>query len=135
MEKLIEGIVIDSSGDTTKVRCSIHSDCENCGVCPGNNAIILDVTDEVGAKVGERVLIESKETNMLRAAFMIFMLPLLAIGLGIFLGYYLSSRLMISAALLMTMGGLIFGLPAIYIIRRLDKTMQSEKPNIIRTIK
>ncbi len=135
MEKLIEGIVIESIGETAKVRCSIHSDCENCGVCPGSNAMIIDVTDEVGAKVGERVLIESKETNMLRAAFMIFMLPLLAIGLGIFLGYYLSSRLMISAALLMTMGGLIFGLPAIYIIRRLDKTMQSEKPNIIRTIK
>ncbi|MEN6349937.1 MAG: SoxR reducing system RseC family protein [Syntrophomonas sp.] len=135
MEKLIEGVVIESNGQTAKVRCSIHSDCENCGVCPGNNAMIIDVTDEVGTTVGQQVLIDNKQTNVLMAAFMIFVLPLLSVGLGIYAGYYLSSRLMISATLLMVIGGLIFGLLAIYVIRRFDKTLQSEKPNIIRTIK
>ncbi len=135
MEKLIEGVVIETNGESAKVRCSVHSDCENCGVCPGSNAMIIDVTDELGAQVGQQVLIESKETNMLLAAFMIFVLPLLAIGLGIFLGYYLSFRLIMSATLLMILGGLIFGLLAIFIIRRLDKSLQSEKPTIIRTIK
>ncbi|MEQ8176433.1 MAG: SoxR reducing system RseC family protein [Syntrophomonadaceae bacterium] len=135
MEKLIEGVVIESNGETAKVRCSVHSDCENCGVCPGSNAMIIDVTDEVGARVGEQVLIESKENNMLLAAFMMFVLPLLAVGLGIYLGYYLSFRLMISANLLMILGGLLFGLLAVFIIRRLDKSLQSEKPTIVRTIK
>ncbi|HWP97131.1 MAG TPA: SoxR reducing system RseC family protein [Syntrophomonadaceae bacterium] len=135
MEKLIEGVVIESTGETAKVRCSIHSDCESCGVCPGNNAIIIDVTDQVGAQIGQQVLIESKETNMLLAAFMIFVLPFLAVGLGIFLGYYLSLRLMISAKLLMILGGLIFGFLAIFVIRRLDKSLQSEKPTIVKTIK
>lgn len=101
MEKLIEGVVIETNGENAKVRCSVHSDCENCGVCPGSNAMIIDVTDELGTQVGQQVLIESKETNMLLAAFMIFVLPLLAIGLGISLGYYLSYQLMISATLLM----------------------------------
>jgi sigma-E factor negative regulatory protein RseC len=135
MEKLIEGVVIESNGETAKVRCSIHSDCENCGVCPGSNAMIIDVTDGVGAQVGEQVLIESRETNMLLAAFMMFVLPLLAVGLGIYLGYYLSFRLMISATLLMILGGLLFGLLAVFIIRRLDKSLQSEKPTIVGTKK
>lgn len=135
MEKLIEGVVIETTGETAKVRCSIHSDCENCGVCPGSNAMIIDVSDQVGAQVGQQVLIESKETNMLLAAFMIFVLPLLAVGLGVFLGYYLSIRFMISANLMMILGGLIFGLLAIFIIRRLDQSLQSEKPTIVRTIK
>ncbi|MEN6326601.1 MAG: SoxR reducing system RseC family protein [Syntrophomonas sp.] len=135
MEKLVEGVVIESNGETAKVRCSVHSDCENCGVCPGNNAMIIDVTDEVGTQVGQQVLIDKKETNMLLAAFTIFVLPLLAVGLGIFLGYYLSFRLMISAKLLMILGGLIFGLAAVFIIRRVDQSLQSEKPTIVRTIK
>lgn len=135
MEKLIEGVVIESDGETAKVRCSIHSDCENCGMCQGSNAMIIDVADEIGARVGEQVLVENKETNMLLAAFMMFVLPLLAVGLGIYLGYYLSFRCMISAKLLMILGGLLLGLPAVFIIRRLDKSLQSEKPTILRTIK
>lgn len=135
MEKFIEGVVIESNGETAKVRCSIHSDCENCGLCQGSNAMIIEVTDEIGAQVGEQVLIESKETNMLLAAFMMFVLPLLAVGLGVYLGYYLSFRLMISAKLLMILGGLFFGLPAVFVIRRLDKSLQSIKPTILRTIK
>ncbi|RNC29603.1 MAG: hypothetical protein AWM53_00218 [Candidatus Dichloromethanomonas elyunquensis] len=131
MKKLFEGVVIESNGETAKVRCSIHGDCENCGMCPGSNAMILDVTDKVGASIGEQVFIETKETNMLLAAFTIFLLPMLAIGLGIFLGYYLSSRLMISVKILMISGGLIFGLPAIDTVRRQDKSLQSEKPIIV----
>lgn len=135
MEKLVEGVVIESNGETAKVRCSVHSDCENCGVCPGNNAMIIDVTDGFGTQVGQQVLIDRKETNMLLAAFTIFVLPLLAVGLGVFLGYYLSFRLMISAKLLMILGGAVFGLAAVFIIRRLDQSLQSEKPTIVRTIK
>lgn len=134
MEKLIEGVVIESTGKTAKVRCSVHSDCENCGICPGNNAVIINVSDEVGARIGQQVLIKGRESNMLLAAFMMFILPLLAVGLGIFLGYYLSFRLMISAKLAMILGGLIFGLLAFFIIRRLDRSLQSEQPTIVRTI-
>jgi sigma-E factor negative regulatory protein RseC len=134
MEKLIEGVVIETSGETAKVRCSVHSDCENCGVCPGSNAVVIDVLNDAGLQAGQQVLIESKETNMVLAAFMIYILPLLAIGFGIFAGYYLSARLMISATLMMILGGLIFALPTLYIIKRFDKSLQSEKP-VVKTIK
>lgn len=135
MEKLVEGVVIDTSGEIAKVRTSIHSDCESCGMCPGNNAMILDVIDEIGAEKGQRVLIKNKETNMLLAAFTVYILPLLAVGLGILLGYYLASRLNISSVVLMTLMGVIFCLLAIFIVKRLDRSLQSEKPIIIRTIK
>ena len=135
MGKTIEGVVIETNGETAKVRCSVHSDCENCGVCPGSNAMIIDALDGVGAEPGQQVIIEDKETNMLLAAFMVFIFPLLAVGGGIFLGYYLSPRVMISPTVMMTLGGLIFGLAAIYIIKRLDLSLQSEKPAIVGKIK
>lgn len=134
MEKIIEGVVIETAGEAAKVRCSIHSDCENCGLCQGANAMIIDVNDPVGVQVGQQVLVERKGANMLLVAFTMFVLPLLAVGSGVFLGYYLSFRLMISAKILMILGGLIFGLLAAFIIRRLDKSMQAEKPTIIRKI-
>lgn len=135
MEKMVEGVVIETNDGTAKVRCSIHSDCESCGICPGNNAMIIDVVDEVGTETGQRVMVESKQTNMLLAAFTVFIFPLLAVGAGIYLGYYLSPRFMISPVVLMILGGLIFGLSALYIVKRMDKSMQSEKPVIIKTIK
>jgi sigma-E factor negative regulatory protein RseC len=114
MEKLIEGVVIESAGDTAKVRCSIHSDCENCGVCPGSNAMIIDVINEIGVEAGQQVLVENRESNMLLAAFLIYILPLLAIGCGIGLGYYISSRLPISPVLSMIAGGVVLACGALY---------------------
>lgn len=134
MSDLVDGVVIETDGETAKIRCSVHSDCENCGVCPGSNAMIIEAVDAVGVKPGDSVLIESKQSNMVLAAFMIYIFPLLAVGCGIILGYYLSHRFMISSALLMTLGGAIFGVAAIFIIKYLDKSLQSEKP-IIRSIK
>ncbi|MGI6407084.1 MAG: SoxR reducing system RseC family protein [Syntrophaceticus sp.] len=135
MERFIEGVVMETSGKMAKVRASKHSECEHCGICAGTNAVILDVTDELGVKRGQRVLIENKQTNRILAAFIVYMLPLLVVGCGIFLGYYLSLRFAISAVLLMILGGLIFGLPVMYLLKRLDRALQAEKPIIIRIIK
>lgn len=132
MKEFMEGVVIQSEGKIAKVRTSIHSDCDHCGMCPGNNAMIIDVTNEMGAGVGDRVLVENKTMNGLLAALIMFLLPLLAVVLGIVLGYYLSFRFMVSAKVLMSAGGVIFGLITLYFIRRLDKSLQSEKPTIVK---
>lgn len=134
MPDQVEGIVIETNGETAKIRCSVHSDCENCGVCPGADAMIIEVDSLEGLKPGDSVLVENNESNMAKVAFMIYIFPLLVVGSGIILGYYLSLRFMISQALSMAMGGLVFGVAAIMIIKRVDKTLQSAKP-IIRPIK
>lgn len=134
MPDLVEGVVIETNGETAKVRTSIHSDCENCGVCPGSNAMIIDAVDMVGAKPGDSVLVENKQSNMVLVAFMVYIFPLLAVGCGILLGYYLSHRFIFSPALLMTLGGLFFGVMALFIIKHFDRSLQLEKPTI-RSIK
>jgi len=134
MPDLVEGVIIETNGETAKVRCSVHSDCENCGVCPGSDAMIIDVVDTIGAKPGDSVIVESRKSNMVLAAFMVFIFPLLAVGGGIYLGYYLAPRLMISPKLAMTLGGIIFGVMAIYVIKYLDRSLKSEN-TIVRTIK
>ena len=84
MKELTEGVVIEVTEHTAKVRASIHGDCDHCGMCPGSNAMILDVVNEAGAAVGDHVFIENRTMNGVLAAFIIFLLPILAVILGIF---------------------------------------------------
>jgi sigma-E factor negative regulatory protein RseC len=44
------------------------------------------VRNPVGAGVGQRVLFESRETNMLKGAFIVFVLPVAALLAGAMLG-------------------------------------------------
>jgi len=134
MPNQVEGVIIETDGQTARVRCSIHSDCENCGVCPGANAMVIEAIDTQGAKPGDSVVVESRESNMLLTAFMVFIFPFLAIGCGIWLGYYLSHRFAAPPVLLMTLGGLILGMAAVLIIKYLDRSLESGKP-VIRSIK
>lgn len=85
-----EGVVVAVEGEIAKVRTSRHNDCENCGACPGNSAIVLDARNPVGAKPGQRVVVEVQEIGMLKSAFVVYILPLIAMFVGAWLGGYLA---------------------------------------------
>lgn len=116
MEKEQEGIVIACDANMAKIKAARHSDCENCGSCPGNNAIIIDALNPLDAKPGQHVLFEIEEASMLKAAFIVYMLPLIAIFLGAFAGGWLASKLDAEVLYFQIAGGVIaFVLSVIYI--------------------
>ena len=88
-----EGIVLSVHNGMAKVRTSRHSDCENCGSCPGNSALVLDARNPLGAKPGQWVMIEVQEIGMLKSAFIVYMLPLIAVFIGVMIGGYLAGQL------------------------------------------
>lgn len=87
-----EGIVISVEGDLARVRTSRHNDCENCGACPGNSAMVLDARNPLGAKPGQRVMIEVQAVGMLKSAFVVYILPLLAIVAGAVAGSWVAEK-------------------------------------------
>ena len=87
------GIVIETSENKAKVKASRHGDCENCGVCPGDNAMVVAVQNPIDASVGQRVAFEIQEANMLMAAFVVYILPLLALMVGAISGGILGNNL------------------------------------------
>ncbi len=125
MEKQQEGIVIEVQGDLARVKTSRHNDCENCGACPGNSAIVLDARNPLGAKPGQRVAIEIQEINMLKAAFIVYVLPLIAAFAGAVTGNWLADRLGYEAVWFQIGGGLIFFVVAILYIRFFDRSSRS----------
>ena len=82
-----EGIVVEVEGRIAKVKTSRHNDCENCGACPGNSAIVISAFSPMQVKPGQRVVVEVQEINMLKAAFVVYLMPLLAIFLGALEGH------------------------------------------------
>jgi len=137
MEKQQEGIVIEIRGDMARVKTSRHNDCENCGACPGNSAIVLDARNPVDAKPGQRVVIEIQEVNMLKAAFIVYVLPLLAAFAGAITGGWLASRMGYESTWFQVAGGLVFFAFAIFYIKVFDRSSRSDvamQPVIIRIL-
>ncbi|MDS1029198.1 SoxR reducing system RseC family protein [Bacillota bacterium LX-D] len=119
-----EGVVVAIEGNLAKIRATRHNDCENCGACPGNTAMLLDAQNPVGAKPGQRIAFEIKETNMLKAAFIVYILPLIAMFLGVIAGGWLANKLNHPAIYFQVGGGLLtFALSIIY-IKIFDKNVQ-----------
>lgn len=138
LEKEQEGIVLEVFDGMAKVKASRHSDCENCGSCPGTNAIVVDALNPVGAQRGQRVAIEVQQVNMLKAAFVVYMLPLIAAVAGVFAGSYLASTQMASDSMWYQAGGGVafFGLSLIYIryFDRNARTNDKMRPVITRIL-
>jgi len=111
-----EGMVIEITKELAKIQAGKHSDCKNCGACPGNNTAFIVAKNEIGAVPGQRVVFVVDESNSLKGAFIIFILPLLSIFLGAALGGYLAKLAESPALPGRIIGGLIaFGLVAVFI--------------------
>lgn len=78
----VEGIVVEVDGEIVKVRIKHHGECHHCGACGGDLAMLLEARCEGGAKVGDRVLVDLPETEGLKSAFVVYLLPLIGAAAG-----------------------------------------------------
>ncbi|AIF52498.1 MULTISPECIES: SoxR reducing system RseC family protein [unclassified Pelosinus] len=138
MDKQQEGIVIEAiSNHMARVKTSRHNDCENCGACPGNSALVLDARNDIGAKVGQRVAIEIKEINMLKAAFIVYILPLLMVFVGVVAGGFCAESFGYPLLGPQIAGGIIAFILSVLYIKFFDSNARSDakmQPIIIRIL-
>lgn len=122
-----EGIVIEVEGRIAKVKTSRHNDCENCGACPGNSAIVISAFSPMQVKPGQRVVVEVQEINMLKAAFVVYLMPLLAIFLGALAGYGIAGYFAMDGLVFSAAGGILFLLISIWYIKYYDYTSSTNE--------
>lgn len=135
--KTEQGFVIEVNSNEAKIKVGRHSDCKNCGGCPGNDSVIVWADNKIGAKPGQRVLIEVKETNVLSAAFIVFILPLIALFIGVMLGGFIGENLGVSIPMFQIIGGIValaFSIILIKIFDRAAKANKKSQPVIIRIL-
>ncbi len=82
------GQVAEVSESKVKVIIRRRSSCESCGACGiGSKAeISFMLQNDIGAQVGDRVIIELRSKAFFKAAFLAYTIPLAALIIGFLLG-------------------------------------------------
>lgn len=119
------GVVIEVNGNVAKVKAARHGDCDNCGACPGDSAIVMDVRNAVSAKPGQKVSFEMHSASMVLAAFVVYAIPLFAATAGTVIGWLIANQLGQALVAFQVGGGIIgFGLSLI-VIKLYDRAIKN----------
>jgi len=134
-----EGIVLELRGEYALVRPTAHTGCDSNYCCQGEGVqkIHLEMKNEINAVVGDRVIFKAREGDMLIAAFIVFILPFILVFLGVVLGYNMSELFRINATVTAIVGGIVFFVISIIIIKMCENYAAkntSLKPIIIRKV-
>lgn len=127
MKKEEVGYVIDTEGEVAKIKIGRHSDCKNCGSCPGNNSLIISVKNPIGAEIGQKVYFETKESKMLTSVYIVYIQPLILVSLGVYIGYLVANNMHKSVVLYEGIFGGIFFIMALIIIGIVEKRLSNDK--------
>ena len=122
MVKEEEGIIIEiSQNNIAKVKVGRHNECKNCGACPGDSSVVIEAKNLLGAKKGQRIAFVVKETNMLMAAFVVYIAPLILVTLGIIVGQVIAGKFGFSVRGFQIGGGILTFIVSIINIKIFDK--------------
>ena len=139
-----EGIVFKlgaSGAGTAWVKTTRSSACESCssrGACHadgGGKEMEVEAINTVNARVGDRVVLNIKTTSLLKATFLLYVFPILAMIAGALVGQTVAGmRGSDPSGLAALFGFLFFGLAfiAIRIVGRILSKDASYKPEIIK---
>lgn len=82
------GIVIEINEDRAKVRLQKHAACGDCGACQHgteNMQIEVEALNEAHATIGDLVTLDLETANVISAAFIVYVIPLAAFIISMFL--------------------------------------------------
>ncbi len=84
------GQVIERKGNLVVVRLERHDACSSCRACIAGidpKEMLLEATNACGAKEGDLVGITLEQSNFLKAVLIMYTIPLIALLMGLGLGY------------------------------------------------
>ena len=120
---------------TAKLKMQRHSACASCGKCATTSEkkdIIVEVDNTIGAQVGDKVKVNMETVNVLKAAVIVYIVPLLALLIGTIGTYFVLDLLKISANIEAISGaiGLVSMLISFLILKMNDKKFRDSREYI-----
>lgn len=106
--------------------------CGNCESCIFQSQLKTMAKNGISASPGQRVLIESKSSNVFGAALLVYIMPLLFFLVGFALAYSLGASEGICIAV--SFAGLIFGAAILVLSQRLKKNKNPITFDIVELI-
>ena len=91
-----KGIVTKIGAGTAWVRTLPSEACAGCSSCGTCNAqredTEVEAINEVGARIGDRILIDIKTSAFLKATFLLYIFPIIGLTAGAMLGVHLAEQ-------------------------------------------
>ena len=120
------GVVVGVQGEKAVVQIKRVSACgENCSSCSGgcqNTSHKVEALNMIAAKQGQVVQMEMKDSDVLIAAFMVYIIPLILL----FTGYFVGSSLFKVEWLAITVG-IMFMISSFMVLKKYDNKLRKSK--------
>jgi len=115
------GRIVKIDGDFVEISIPRSERCKACGICPlgGNDTVLLRVKSNIPLKVGERVRVRTEDRYVILSAFILYIIPVIALIGGYFLGGLVSS----SEVFRIVFGFLFMGI-SFWVNRFIDKKVK-----------
>jgi len=120
------GKIVSINGQLVKVEIEPKGACSHCSakvICnPSGNKMYTEAINERGAKVGDTVRLEMNPRSVIFAAFLIFIFPIIAFGIG-----FAILRLITKTDSVSVLGGIGFLVIYFLFLKRLDERISRGK--------
>jgi sigma-E factor negative regulatory protein RseC len=138
-----KGIVIKTDSTTAWVKTAKTHACEacaarsSCNIMGGGKEMEVQAINQAGAKVGEKVVIYFETSPLLKATFMLYVLPVLFLMAGAYIGSKMASFFHFNASVFSVVTGfLFFGLIIIFVKSKGNKLAKKDeyRPKVIKIL-
>jgi len=138
-----KGIVTKIDSTTAWVKTTKTHACEacaaraSCNVMGGGKEMEVQASNHAGAKVGEKVVISFETSPLLKATFMLYVLPILFLMAGAFIGTKLAHFFNLDASALSVITGfLFFGLIVMFVRSKGNQMAKKDeyRPKVIKIL-
>ena len=114
--------------------CSARSSCYSLG---GGEETEVEAINRAGAQVGQKVVLSFDTSPLLKATFLLYVLPIIAMIVGAFVGQKIAPNFNVNISFMAAIFAfLFFGLTMLFVRSKGNKLAQKDeyRPKIIRVI-
>lgn len=126
-----QGFVVKANGEVATVRFSSSSACAKCGACMrfSDSEVSVNADNMIGAGLGDLVAVDIEPAQVIKASFLVFIMPIILLIIGYYLGKAVSETVGILAGTLFFAASFL----GLYFFDRLKgKTFVSRVSEIIK---
>jgi sigma-E factor negative regulatory protein RseC len=138
------GIVIKVDATTAWVTTTKTSACEGCAakssctVLGGGKEMEVEAINDIGAQVGQNVVLHFQTSPLLKATFLLYVLPILFLILGAFIGDRAAPHFAMDPSNCAVVVGLVFFGISIKFVKSKGNTLAKKdayRPKVVRILK
>ncbi|HCS73893.1 MAG TPA: hypothetical protein DIW17_08465 [Clostridiales bacterium] len=135
------GEIIELKSSNAVVKVKRNSACGHCGACSKGtlpDEMLLTVPNPLHGEVGDHVELELASGQVLKASAIAYLIPLLALILGVAAGYILGDKFSFNQELSACLLGLLFTILSFFGIRAMEPQFRKGHqftPQVIQVIK